>query len=708
MNSISAAPPAATAFSPDACSRLGSTLLEQSYTPVAVMNAERRVVWGNAPFAQLVGMDQRKIAEEQPVLLDAAHVGTAGLTRMVLAITEGRTWHGRINGTRENGGAYVATTTIMPIGTPGADAGKDSDSLWLMMLSDDTYRAALSSALAEDFPLYKHAIENATEGLVVIDQSGCVAFCNTSAADMLATTVDDLIGRNFGFAFGPAGQTTEIELVVGGAPKFVEMNASAITWDSQDATLVTLDDVTARRTTETQLDLQAKAMASAANGIFITDERGVIQWANAAMEAISGYAPGELIGRTSALFRSGKHPRRFYRDMWTQLQKGEVWRGRTINRHQAGHLYTAEQVITPVCDATGRISQYVSIQEDISERLKAQDEIIRLAQYDTLTDLPNRHLFMERLGSATGRAKRSGEMLAVMIIDLDNFKIINTNLGHDAGDSLLVAAKERLMAQLRTTDTLARLGGDEFGVLLEGVRDATAASQTIRRIFECFAEPIVIGDHTMKAAASAGVAMYPKDHTEPAELMSQAELAMYQAKSQGRHTYCYFDSDADIRRRINLEKELHNAIAKRQLWLAYQPQVDLASGRVVGAEALIRWSHPERGLISPVDFIPLAESSDLILSIGEWIIAEICRQNQIWRATGLPKLQLGFNVSGVQFRRADLHAQVMAMLKDAGLDADAIDIEVTETVAMERSQKVQENFGRLTEAGISISMDDFG
>jgi predicted signal transduction protein with EAL and GGDEF domain len=273
---------------------------------------------------------------------------------------------------------------------------------------------------------------------------------------------------------------------------------------------------------------------------------------------------------------------------------------------------------------------------------------------------------------------------------------------------LLVAAKGRLNAQLRTTDTLARIGGDEFAVLLEGIHDMGAANATIKRIFDAFIDPITVGPHTFKTAASAGIALYPKDDTDPAGLLSQAELAMYQAKGQGRHTLCYFDRDADIRRRMNLESELQQAIERGQLWLAYQPQVDLGSGRVVGAEALIRWTHPARGLVSPAEFIPLAESSDLILSIGEWIIREICRQSEEWRAAGLPKLQLGFNVSGVQFRRADLHGQVTAMLSERGLGPDAIDIEVTESVAMERSAKVQENFGRLTEAGISISMDDFG
>jgi diguanylate cyclase (GGDEF)-like protein len=361
-----------------------------------------------------------------------------------------------------------------------------------------------------------------------------------------------------------------------------------------------------------------------------------------------------------------------------------------------------------VRDVAGRITQYVTVQEDISERLKTQDELVRLAQYDTLTGLPNRTLFMERLTSAVARAKRSGDMLAVMLLDLDNFKFVNSNFGHTVGDALLVKAKERLGNLLRTTDTLARLGGDEFGILLEGVKDMGAANATMRRLFDALWETVSIDGRALKTGASAGVAMYPNDDLEPAELLADAELAMYQAKAQGRHALCYFDRDADIRKRLNLEEDLRHAVERGELWLAYQPQVDLATGQVIGAEALIRWTHRTRGLIPPSEFIPIAESSDLILTIGDWIVGEICRQSQEWLRRGLPKLQLGFNVSGVQFRRSNLHEHVMDSLKSTGLSTEAIDIEITETVAMERTGKVRENFGRLSDAGISISMDDFG
>ena len=295
-------------------------------------------------------------------------------------------------------------------------------------------------------------------------------------------------------------------------------------------------------------------------------------------------------------------------------------------------LYTAEQTTTPIPDGTGRWSYFVSVQEDISERLKAQDQLIRLSKYDRLTGLPNRHQFMERLQAALERANRAGVAVAVMVMDLDNFKSINNSLGHAAGDVVIEAVAARVGKLMRTTDTLARLGGGDFGILLENVTDMAAASRTVRRILDCFRQPIKVEDQLLKVSASLGIAAYPKDDTTTAALLREAELAMYQAKAQGGHGFKYFDRDmdADIRQRVQLESDLRRAIDNNELWLAYQPQLDLVSRRVVGAEALIRWNHPTRGLVSPGEFIPLAESCGLILPIGDWIIREICRQGAMF------------------------------------------------------------------------------
>jgi diguanylate cyclase (GGDEF)-like protein len=388
----------------------------------------------------------------------------------------------------------------------------------------------------------------------------------------------------------------------------------------------------------------------------------------------------------------------------------ETWKGRVVNRRKDGALYTAEQTTTPIHDATGRLSHFVTVLEDISERLKAEDELVRLSEYDVLTGLPNRSVFMDRLRLAIERAARAEAAVAVMVMDLDNFRSINNTLGHDVGDALLCAVTQRVQKITRATDTLARLGGDDFGILLEDVTDMAAASRTVRSIVNAFHAPVQAKGHSIEVTVSVGIAAYPKDDTDPLSLLREAELAMYQAKSEGRDAFRYFDKemDADIRRRVRIETDLRHALEQNQLWLAYQPQMDLATGKLTGAEALIRWNHPERGLISPGEFIPIAETSGLILPIGDWIIEEICRQRQIWQVLGLPELRLGFNVSGVQFRQRNLFEQVTSALERCGLAPSTLDIEITESVAMEGTGRVQENVDRLTAAGVSMSMDDFG
>ena len=706
MSPVSAtAPVFSEAYSQPARQRLVSSLFERSATAIAVTDAKGCVVWANEACAEIVSLTPGDLAQTKPRLLGPETVGEADWIDLASSMATGRTWQGEFMGFHADGEAALCDATVIPVQRTESE---DENAASLVILVDQNKRADIDRELIKEFPLYFRAVEHSADGLLVIDHHGRIAFANPAGAALLGASSDALTGQEFGLPFGVEGNATAIELMTGNKLAFVEMRTAPIAWEGNDATLVMLHDMTQVRDAETALAMRTQAMEAVANGILTTDPKGVITWANSALTHMTGYSRDELMAKPLRILRSGHHPDSFFKDIRDRVLRGEVWRGRVINRHKDGHLYTAEQTISPVRDTTGRISQFVIIQEDISERLKAQDELIRLAQYDTLTNLPNRNLFMEHLSAAIARAKRAGDMVAVLLLDLDNFKFVNSTYGHQVGDALLIAAKEKLAALLRTTDTLARLDGDEFAVLIEGVKDMGAANATIRRLFEALWEQVVIEGHTLKPGASAGVAMYPKDDKEPTHLLADAELAMYQAKSQGRHALCYFDRNADIRSRLNLEEDLRHAVERGQLWLAYQPQVDLRTGKVVGAEALIRWTHDQRGVIAPNEFIPIAESSDLIITIGDWIVTEICRQSQEWQERGLPKLQLGFNVSGVQFRRGNLHEHVMERLQSCGLSTDDIDIEITESVAMERTSKVRENFGRLNDAGVSFSMDDFG
>jgi diguanylate cyclase (GGDEF)-like protein/PAS domain S-box-containing protein len=365
-----------------------------------------------------------------------------------------------------------------------ADAAKPS--------ANDDRLLELEEQLATHFPLYQRAVEESHDGLVVLDRRARIVFCNPAAAVLFNATCAEMIGREFGFPVGTLNEATAVEIVTRGKPLYVEMRATAISWEGADASLVVLRDVTARREAEAQIFMQTKALEATANGIYITDKAGLILWTNRAFETMTGYTTAEMSGKSVTLFKSSQHDEAFYADIWSHLLAGEVWKGRVVNSRKDASLYTSEQTITPVRDATGRLSHFVAIQEDLSERLKAQGELTRLTEVDTLTGLPNRQAFMERLQAAIERAHRAESMVAVMLMDLDNFKSINNTLGHSVGDALLVAVSAQILKIMRTTDTLAHLGGDDFGIILENVKDMAAASRMMRKILDSFHRPLHI------------------------------------------------------------------------------------------------------------------------------------------------------------------------------------------------------------------------
>ncbi|MBT4739033.1 MAG: diguanylate cyclase, partial [Rhodospirillaceae bacterium] len=553
-------------------------------------------------------------------------------------------------------------------------------------------------------------IARASDGILAIDETGSIVFCNAAAATLFGRVNTDMIGTPFGFPFSKGSDWTSLEVAVKGEPVYLDMRTTPVSWQGQDATLVTLRDVTQRYEAETIAAMHLEAMDASANGIFVTDTTGLIKWVNRAISRISGYSEDELIKNEPSVLRSDAHEPQFYKEMWDTIRSGRTWQGQIVNRHKDGQLYTAEQSVTPINDNAGRLTHYVAIQEDITDRLKAQTDLVHLAGFDSLTDLPNRNLFMRRVDAALDRAARASRRVAVMVMDLDHFKDVNNTLGHDVGDQLIVTVTERVQCLMRNTDTMSRLGGDEFGILLEDLEDTNAASRMVRRILETFDVPIEIAERAVKMTASIGISVYPEDNVDSLNLLRHAELAMYRVKSDGGQAFQYFDQamDDEIRARVSLERDLREAIKNNELWLAYQAQVNLESGAVIGAEALLRWNHPTHGLVPPDEFIPVAEASGLILPIGDWIIEEICCQTALWRSEGMAPIQIGINVSGHQFEHRELGAQVLDQLSQCGLDIDAVDLEITETVAMERTERVTRNVDQLVDAGVSISMDDFG
>jgi diguanylate cyclase (GGDEF)-like protein/PAS domain S-box-containing protein len=474
------------------------------------------------------------------------------------------------------------------------------------------------------------------------------------------------------------------------------------------------EDISERKQAERQLRVAASAFESQ-EGMLITDANNDILRVNKAFTTITGYTAEEVIGKNPGMLSSGRQDKQFYAAMWQSLSELGNWDGEIWNRRKNGEVYPEHLIISVVKDLDGNITNYVASLADITQRKKAEEEIRNLAFYDALTGMPNRRLLMDRLQQALAFSARSGHHGAILFIDLDNFKALNDTLGHDIGDILLQQAAERLAACTRNGDTVARMGGDEFVVLLENLsrQSAEAAAQTEaigEKIIANLNLPYQLAEHEYHNTPSIGATVFSNHERKIDELFKQADIAMYQAKKAGRNALRFFDPEMQrtINIRAALEGDLRKALDNHQLRLYYQIQVD-ATRHTLGAEALIRWVHPERGMVSPAQFIPLAEETSLILPIGQWVLETACAQLKTWQHDELTRdLVLAVNVSAVQFRHADFVSQVQNAVLRHAIAPSLLKLELTESMLFENIGEIITRMNALKEIGVQISLDDFG
>ncbi|WP_334168774.1 EAL domain-containing protein [Methylobacter sp.] len=474
-----------------------------------------------------------------------------------------------------------------------------------------------------------------------------------------------------------------------------------------------ITDITKHKQTEVELRIAATAF-ELQDAMLVTDANNVILKVNQAFTRITGYSAEEVIGKTPNLLSSGQHDEAFYASMWESINRNDAWQGEIWNRRKNGELFPEWLIITAVKEPdeqNNQVNHYVASFSDITSRKAAEEEIRQLAFYDPLTQLPNRRLLQERLKHSIEVDRRDGKQLALLMLDLDRFKAVNDSMGHLAGDELLQQVAVRISARLRDVDMVARLGGDEFVVLLEDIAHAEDAARVAAEIIFVLSKPFhLTQSNDVQIGASIGISLYPEHGASYEILMDHADAALYQAKDQGRGCYAYFSEDQTIaaRERIALETRLRRAIEQGELRVFYQPQMDIESGRIVGAEALVRWLDPVEGLIPPLRFIPIAEETGLILEIGAWVLRETCRQGKQWLDAGLPPLTLAVNVSPHQFRRGDISALVATALTETGFPAKYLELEMTESGLMENQDNVMTLLNQLRAQGIRLAIDDFG
>lgn len=458
------------------------------------------------------------------------------------------------------------------------------------------------------------------------------------------------------------------------------------------------------------LHLAKQVIDASRDGIMVTDASGFILSVNPAFSRITGYSAEESIGNTPALLKSGKHDATFYRTIWDSVYSQGCWAGEVWNRRKNGEIYPEWLAINAIRNHTGEITKFAAIFTDITDRKEQEEQIKNLAYYDVLTGLSNRRLFNDRLNVAIANAHRHGHLLGVVFIDLDQFKRINDTLGHTIGDQLLVNVARRIQAVAREGDTVARMGGDEFTLLLQEIEDADAVVAVVRRILEAVSKPLVIAHNTLYVTASAGISLYPHDGSNSETLIRNADTAMYRAKDNGRNSYQLYTAtmNASSFEHLAMEAHLREAIKNREFTLHYQPKIEAGSGRVTGAEALIRWQHRELGYIAPSLFIPLAENLGLICELGDWVLATAIGQCRNWIRRGLNNFRIAVNVSANQLIQHGFSERVIGMLEQAEVAPRYLELELTESAVMKRSEEVVPMLASLKSRGVQISIDDFG
>ncbi|MGB5064412.1 MAG: EAL domain-containing protein [Candidatus Competibacter sp.] len=576
---------------------------------------------------------------------------------------------------------------------------------------------------------------SASEGIMGMNLEGKHTMVNAAAAHMLGYQVEELIGK-YGHSLWHHSRADSSPFPVEDCPIYACMRDGQIRHQMEEVfwrkdggsfpveyssspllengktrgVVVMFRDITERRRAEERQRLATSVFDNTAEGIIITDAHGKVVEVNHAFTKILGYTREEVIGYNPKLWKSGRHEANFYRDLWQSLAETGQWRGEIWNRRKDGSAFPEWLNISAVTDDNGCLTHYVGVFSDISGIKHSQEQLHHLAHHDALTDLPNRLLLNERLKQAIKRAERHATHLAVFFFDLDYFKHINDSLGHPAGDRLLKGVAERLSGSLRREDTVARIGGDEFVLLLEDVGEPDKAAVAAQKLMVSLSAPFYLEDRQIAISASVGIALYPQDGTDPATLLRNADAAMYRAKEEGRNA-CRFYTEELTRNafeRVLLENDLRQAIARGELLLLYQPQIDLQSGQFIGVEALIRWQHPQFGMVSPIKFIPLAEECGLIHPIGDWVLHTACLQGKAWLERGIEFGQIAVNLAGPQIQRGGLADTLEVVLAKTGFPAARLELEVTEGFIMRQAESGIRELASIRRLGATLAIDDFG
>ncbi len=602
----------------------------------------------------------------------------------------------------------------------------------LVIRSELMQRLRTQKTLGETEERFRLLIDGVKDyAIISLDPVGRVSSWNVGAERIMGYDAGEIMGKHFSFFY----PSEDIEL---GKPEYalqtaaeggryeeecwhVHKNGSKY-WASVIITALRDEqgnirgfskvtrDISDRRRSEESMKKLTMSVEQATDLVVLTDPSGDIEYINKAVEDITGYSRGELVGKNRDLWRSGLQDESFFAEMKESLLAGRAFQGIFTNRKKDGQLYYVYEMITPLKDQKGNITHFVSTGRDITQQRTMEERLNYLAFFDALTGIPNRTLFLDRLTQGIARARFGKKIIAVLVIDIDRFKLINEGYGLPVGDRVLKTITERLTESVREGDTVARLGSDDFGILLFDVAETNDIVLVVKKIMGNISRPIKVRGEDVVLTAALGIAAYPYDGESAHDLLKNADIALSKAKQQGRNNSQFYTRDMNIKAMefASIDKRLFNSYKNNEFMLYYQPYWDVNTQKLMGMEALIRWNSTSEGIISPDKFIPVLEDTGLIIEVGDWVTNSVCMQIRSWLDQGYQPVPVSVNLSTVQFRKKDLAESILAMVTQARIDPKLLVLEITESTFMQNVEYAQIVFKKLKEAGISISLDDFG
>ena len=698
--------------------------VEHSPAIVVITDVQGSIEYVNPKFTEVTGYTAEEALGQNPRILKSGLTPPEVFRELWTTILAGRVWHGELLNRTKTGSLIWENTWISPL------TGEDGNiSHFIVVKEDITQRKAAEAHMR----MLSLALEHSPASVVITDREGAIEYVNPRFTEVSGYTPAEALGKTPKVLSSGLTPADTYQSLWGSIRSGREWSGELLNrakngelfWENERIAPITdhtgaithfvalKEDITERKKAEAALHLSNSAIEASSNGIMVVaahaEERPIV-YVNPAFGQITGYDAADILGKDIFQILGCADEATLHDYLSSALRQHERRCAVVASRRKDGTSFWNEFAITVVCNSAGAITHYVGVISDVSARIEYEGQLSHQATHDVLTGLANRNLLMDRIDQAIANGHRYGHAAAVLLVDLDRFKFINDSMGHPAGDQVVQEVARRLVGCAREGDTVARMGGDEFVLVLNRVDGEQDVVRVLKRIVNSIAEPMLIEGRQLHITTSLGVSLFPKDGNDAETLLRYADTAMYRAKEQGRDGYWFYTADMNTRmmERLAMEGNLRHALENQEFVLHYQPQVDLRSGRIVGAEALIRWHSPTQGMVAPGKFIPLAEETGLIIPIGDWVLRSACQQAKRWQAAGLPKIRVAVNISALQFRQKLFTDRVKALLEESQLDATHLELEITESMLMHDVEGAIVILDALKALDLHQSLDDFG